>query len=168
MTKKQLIPFSLVAILVFGFFIDFLSIKKDGTLLTSEKAQQRKTVSDTVFDTVRFVRPVPRDSVVVRYETVLVPTPAERNDSAHDDDPDSIKLVLPITAHTYEGDGFRTYISGYSARLDSIEIYPRTIKEQTRITTAHRRWAVGLQAGYGITPKGPQPYLGLGVSFNLF
>ena len=30
------------------------------------------------------------------------------------------------------------------------------------------RWGVGAQAGYGITPAGFQPYLGVGVSFNLF
>lgn len=169
MTKKQLIPFALVAVLLSGFFLGFFGMRKDGARPTSVKAPQRVTVSDTVFDTVRFVRPAPRDSVIVRYETAFVPTPRERNDSAHGDEPDSIKLALPITAHTYEGDGFRAYISGYSARLDSIEIYPRTIKEQTQVTTVHRRrWAVGLQAGYGITPKGPQPYLGLGVSFNLF
>ena len=30
------------------------------------------------------------------------------------------------------------------------------------------RWNVGIQGGVGITPKGVQPYIGVGVSYRLF
>ena len=31
-----------------------------------------------------------------------------------------------------------------------------------------KRWGIGVQGGVGITPKLVQPYIGIGVSYNLF
>ena len=32
--------------------------------------------------------------------------------------------------------------------------------------TEIKHWTIGLQAGIGLTPKGVQPYIGVGVSYN--
>lgn len=72
----------------------------------------------------------------------------------------------------YEDSLYRAWVSGYRPRLDSIEIYPRTVTHIITNDIYHtikvkdkRRWGLGLQAGYGY-PGGF--YVGAGVSYNLF
>ena len=71
----------------------------------------------------------------------------------------------------YEDSLYRAWVSGYRSRLDSIEVYLRTV---TRIVTndiyhtvasKRKRWGLGLQAGYGY-PGGF--YVGGGLSYSLF
>lgn len=67
---------------------------------------------------------------------------------------------------------YRAWVSGYRPRLDSIEVYPRTVTNTVTNDIYHtikvkdkQRWGLGLQAGYGY-PGGF--YVGGGVSYNLF
>lgn len=85
--------------------------------------------------------------------------------------PDSAEVVVPITQTVYEDSIYTAYVSGYRASLDSLIFrMPRevvTVKEYSK----PKRWSVGVQVGYGVTLKGtPQfaPYVGVGVSYNLF
>lgn len=87
--------------------------------------------------------------------------------------PDSADVVVPITQTVYEDSTYTAYVSGYRASLDSLIF--RMPREVTTITNTHyqkpKRWSVGIQVGYGMTLKGtPQfaPYVGIGVSYNLF
>lgn len=87
--------------------------------------------------------------------------------------PDSADVVVPITQTVYEDSTYTAYVSGYRASLDSLIF--RMPREVTTITNTHyqkpKRWSIGIQVGYGITLKGtPQfaPYVGIGVSYNLF
>lgn len=84
---------------------------------------------------------------------------------------DSVTVQIPITQKVYEDSTYTAYVSGYRASLDSLIFkMPRevvTIKEHSK----PKRWSVGVQVGYGMTLKGtPQftPYIGVGVSYNLF
>ena len=86
---------------------------------------------------------------------------------------DTTYLPLPIEYATYQDSTYRAVVSGYRPRLEEIDVYPLTqiiTVETERVYTEykHYRFGVGVQAGYGITPKGFQPYLGLGLSYNLF
>lgn len=71
----------------------------------------------------------------------------------------------------YEDSLYRAWVSGYRPRLDSIEVYPRTVTHTVTNDIYHatvakrKRWGLGLQAGYGY-PGGF--YVGGGVSYNLF
>lgn len=71
----------------------------------------------------------------------------------------------------YEDSLYRAWVSGYRPRLDSIEVYPRTVTHTITndiyhsITPKRKRLGLGLQAGYGY-PGGF--YIGGGVSYNLF
>lgn len=80
--------------------------------------------------------------------------------------PDSVNVQIPITRKVYEDSTYKAYISGYNASLDSFYIYPQTkiitIKEKPK------RWHLSISAGYGITPKGLQPCLMVGVSYMIF
>lgn len=87
--------------------------------------------------------------------------------------PDSAEVIIPITQTVYEDSTYTAYVSGYRASLDSLIF--RMPREVTTITNTHyqkpKRWSVGIQVGYGMTLKGtPQfaPYVGIGVSYNLF
>ncbi|MFR1987599.1 MAG: DUF6808 domain-containing protein [Prevotellamassilia sp.] len=89
---------------------------------------------------------------------------------AADHFPDTAQTVmLQITQQVYRDTTYTACVSGYAAALDSIEVYPRTlIVRQTALPAARpRRWSFGIQAGYGLTPRGMQPYVGLGLTVRL-
>ena len=72
----------------------------------------------------------------------------------------------------YEDSLYRAWVSGYRPRLDSLQIFPRTVYRTVTNDIYHtikvkdkRRWGLGVQAGYGY-PGGF--YVGGGVSYNLF
>lgn len=72
----------------------------------------------------------------------------------------------------YEDSLYRAWVSGYRPRLDSLQVFPRTVINTVTNDVYHtikvkdkRRWGLGLQAGYGF-PGGW--YVGAGVSCNLF
>ena len=129
-------------------------------------------VRDTVefVDTIPYYHPVPKDSVVIRYETVKLPIKKDSCESKIDTcttSPDSVEVKIPITQNEYKDSLYRAWISGYNARLDSIEVYTRTreIRIPVPVPAKQKRWGLGLQAGYGY-PGGF--YVGVGVSYNLW
>lgn len=71
----------------------------------------------------------------------------------------------------YEDSLYRVWVSGYRPRLDSLQIFPRTVYQNVTNDIYHtvipkkKRWGLGLQAGYGY-PGGW--YVGAGISCNLF
>lgn len=73
----------------------------------------------------------------------------------------------------YEDSLYRAWVSGYRPRLDSLQIFPRTVYQtvtndiyhSVSIKPKRKRWGLGLQVGYGY-PGGF--YVGAGVSYNLF
>ncbi len=136
-------------------------------------------VVDTIIhlDTVAYLLPVPRDSVVIRYKHIVVPIVQPQCDSLEscteekvsiEVSKDSATIQIPITQKTYESDTYRAYISGYQPRLDSIFITNRTTEVIVQKQAKTSRFNIGVQAGYGLTPKGFQPYVGFGVSVRIF
>lgn len=141
----------------------------------------------TVYDTIPYYKPVPRDSVVVRYVTEKLPAVPKNRDSVGffgktEQKPsktvpkstdlvknDSVEVQIPITKTTYETDTYRAVISGYRATLDTLLFFQPTKVIQVR--QKPKRWSIGILAGYGVTmtqqPKFA-PYIGVGVSYNLF
>ena len=81
---------------------------------------------------------------------------------------DSVTVEIPITQREYEGDGYHAWISGYEPKMDSIFVFPHyetvTIRMPSR---SGKRWGLGFTAGYGYTPKGLQPYVGISLNYNL-
>lgn len=71
----------------------------------------------------------------------------------------------------YEDSLYRVWVSGYRPRLDSLQIFPKTVYQTVTndiyhtITPKKKRWGIGLQVGYGY-PSGF--YVGAGVNYNLF
>ena len=133
--------------------------------------------SDTLIirDTLRISRPVPVREEVVRYVTVRVRDSSNLanigKDSADVLTADTAQtVVLPITQQVYRDTAYTAWVSGYAVALDSIEVYPRTliVRQTAPPADKPRRWSMGVQAGYGLTPKGLQPYVGVELSVKLF
>lgn len=111
---------------------------------------------DTVRDTVRYpVREVLVDSV---------PYPVFVQVSG-----DTIRdtVYLPITQKVYKDSLYTAYVSGYMAKLDSIEIYSRRQTMYVQERMKRKRWGLGVQTGYGWNENGRRVYVGVGISYNL-
>lgn len=86
---------------------------------------------------------------------------------------DSVNVLVPIDKYIFTDDtSYVAELSGYNVTMDRIELYNRTIQNNTTIhhtpKIRHKPWGLGVQAGYGVTIDGrPQPYIGVGVSYNL-
>lgn len=85
---------------------------------------------------------------------------------------DSVLVDVPIERRVYEEDSvYRCEISGYKPQLEYLVIYPTTTTitiHDTKTEYRNSRISFGLQAGYGISKSGLSPYLGAGISYNLF
>lgn len=162
-----------------------------------EQEPYRDTIRTTFVDTIPYYKPVPKEEKPLGNITAKLPVSVPKlpesgknlQDSVqkfgksvpddHFEDmgekvtPDSADVVVPITQTVYEDSTYTAYVSGYRASLDSLIF--RMPREVTTITNTHyqkpKRWSIGIQVGYGMTLKGtPQfaPYVGIGVSYNLF
>lgn len=124
----------------------------------------------TIYDTIPYYYPVARDSVVVRYETHRLPvdtTASVGNEVTFTTATDSVNVVIPITQKEYQDSTYHLWISGYAANLDSIHTFTR--HDYTTVTlppAKPKRWHLGVTAGFAITPKGVQPYIGAGITYS--
>ncbi len=136
------------------------------------------TTHTVIYDTLKYYDLVPRDSVVIRYEThtlalapttdsALVTVPCE---SPQGSDSDSATVVIPITQKVYEDSLYTAYVSGYQPSLDSISlrIPTHTYNITTRIREKSKRFGIGPQIGIGVSKDGSvTPYIGIGIHFDI-
>ncbi len=129
----------------------------------TNKAATEPTLRDTIVDTIKVVKPVAKDSVITRYKWVNVERVKDTTivNEVSEVVFDTIRIRLPIENKHYTAESYDAWVSGYEPSLDSIKVYQREVKPK------QSRWSVGVQGGLGITPKGVQPYLGIGVSYRL-
>jgi hypothetical protein len=138
---------------------------------------------DTVYvDTTIYVdKPVPVEVTPKGYELVPVGTIDRINKQvlALEDSLDKkpkivvkdslIYIDVPMEQKHYGDSTYDAWVSGYRPALDSLRIHQRTaiIKDpvsKTATKTKHWSVTVGPQVGYGFTPKGWQPYAGVGIT----
>lgn len=161
-------------------------------------AGANKMVADTVVvrDTVRSTMPTEKDSKVVGTVALpLVPSPLRegRNYAKLTDDGgktgttettatggeevgkigsnDTVWATVPRTQKRYEDSTYTAWVSGYEPRLDSIEVYRRTVfMTKTETATSRKRLSLGLTGGfgYGVITRKPDVWLGVGVTWRLW
>ncbi len=136
----------------------------------------------TVYDTIPYIEPAPVHSQQTGCKQVTIPTsyinrglenqPDIRVDTAgltsadvETTAPDSLTLQLPITQNVYEGEDYKAYVSGVYPSLDSVFVYPW--RETVTIKKPPKRWHIGPTVGYGLTPQGFQPYIGISITYSL-
>lgn len=128
-------------------------------------ASSAVVVSDTIevvkHDTIERIKPIAVESKAIGLKSYRVKLlgKIEINDST-----DSVEVELPITQKEYGDSTYRAWVSGYDARLDSIKMYQPTRYITINTKQEPSKWSIGLQGGVGITPKGIQPYIGIGIS----
>lgn len=151
-----------MAVLLIGLVIGFVF-----GMLAAEKPETASTV--TVTDTIPYYKPVAKDSLVIRYETVKLPAVRDtvRDSLIYKDTlvHDSVNVILPITQKKYEDSTYTAWVSGFRPNLDSINIYRKTVYKT--ITEKPVRWGIGLVGGYGYGTKGTTPFIGVGIYYRL-
>lgn len=184
---------NIIAVLFVAVFIASLCLNVRFCIMRKEGIAVSDTTRVTIFDTIPYPFPVPKDSLVIRYITEKLPVSTEDGDSStgdgniaqenisengnisSDNIPDSIAVDIPITQKVYEDSLYRAYVSGYRPSLDSLILFPR--HNITTVTNGYtypkprqKHWGIGIHVGYGMTmSRTPQftPYIGFGISYNL-
>ncbi len=141
----------------------------------------KKVTVDTVVvrDTVHLDAPKAADSVVTG--TIRVPMAVYVHDGQGDTVgvqnmgkigvSDTVWTTVPRTQKRYEDSTYTAWVSGYEARLDSIEVYRKTVfVTKTKGGTKCNRFGVGLTGGvgYGVFTRKPDVWVGVGVTLRLF
>ncbi len=137
------------------------------SLLWRRCADNTEVVTDTIFKVVKVDRPIVRESTIVRYEVVQLPIVTK--DTICDTIKDSVFVQVPIEQKVYSDSNYTAWVSGYRPRLDSISITHTEVSFHKLVNNnskGSKRLYLGIQVGYGITPRGMQPYLGLGLSYR--
>lgn len=117
------------------------------------------TLTITRVNTITIVKPQPY-KVVVR-DTIVVNSFQNSQDWK----------VLAQEVKEYKDSTYYARVSGINAYLEEIKVFPRI--EYKYITTTEkvfekpRKWGIGIQAGYGAGKNGIQPYVGVGIQYDL-
>lgn len=127
--------------------------------------ESEQPIRDTIVDTIKVVKPIAKDSLVTRYKVVNVERVKDTTivNEVSEVVFDTIRVRLPIESKHYTSINYDAWVSGYEPQLDSIKVYNREVIVKPK----QSRWSIGLQGGVGITPRGVQPYVGIGVAYKL-
>lgn len=112
----------------------------------------------TIIDTFFVDKPVPY-KVVVR-DTLFLSNDDGNNDSGQ---------VFVHEIKQYKDSILTAQVSGINAHLDWYQVNRPTVTKTVTNTVyiPPKKWSIGLQGGVGITPKGLQPYLGVGIGYKI-
>lgn len=86
--------------------------------------------------------------------------------------PDTVWATVPRTQKRYEDSTYTAWVSGYEPRLDSIEVYRKTVtivkREERR--AKGKRFSLGLTGGvgYGVFTRKPDVWIGVGCTWRIF
>ena len=85
---------------------------------------------------------------------------------------DTVWAVVPRTQKRYVDSTYMAWISGYEPRLDSIEVYQKTVVVTKSVEgrVKNRRFNVGLTGGfgYGVFTRKPDVWVGVGCTWRMF
>lgn len=93
---------------------------------------------------------------------------------------DTAWITVPRTQKRYEDSTYTAWVSGYEARLDSIHVYRQTVTRTVAVPETvlkggarnwlHERFGAGIVggAGYGLTTKRPDVFVGVGGWIRIF
>lgn len=153
-------------VVLFGCLIIALLARMEK--LERELDRYKNAPADTVevvrFDTITITEP----KIEYRYISKTEYVPIVKDSLITD----TIKelVYLPREYMVYKDTSYRAVVSGVEPRLDSIEIYQ---KNTTQTVTKYvqvpdkKRWGLGIGVGAGFNGKEIQPYVGIGVQYNI-
>lgn len=118
------------------------------------------TITDTLVLTDTIIKFQPKPYKVTIIDTIYLPQQPQQ--------PQIDTLIRQEV--TYKDSTYMAVVGGIEPYLKSIEIYPKTIYVNNNTTTTIKvrsRFGLGVQAGYGLSRNGLQPYVGVGVQYDL-
>lgn len=117
----------------------------------------RDTITEVHIDTFTAYKPQPYKVMV--HDTVY----NEKGYAGH--------VFVQETKWFGDNETYNMQVSGINVELDWIKTYPKTVTQYINTTETvyipPGKWSIGIQGGVGITPKGLQPYIGVGFSYHL-
>lgn len=156
--------FALIAVFLFIIGVALFRIRGLEKDIDALKNAPADTVVVTQIDTILSEKPVPVYKYISKTEFVEIKADSVRIDTVKE------LVFLPREYMVYKDSTYRAVVSGVQPRLDSIEIYRKTQVQTITKTISvpdRRRWGLGIQAGAGWNGRKVQPYVGLGVSYDL-
>lgn len=131
--------------------------------------QNERVDTLVIYETKLVEKPVFVEKKVV--EKVSVPVPVSDTMMVHD----TIYVYMDREQVHWQDSLSDVYASGYDVQVDSVRHNIQTqviTKERDVIVKVKPKWSVGVHAGYGAFANNGQisasPYIGVGVSYNLF
>ena len=121
------------------------------------------TITDTLVLTDTIIKMQPKPYKVTIIDTIYLPQQPQQPQQPQYD-------TLIRQEVIYKDSTYMAVVGGIEPYLKSIEIYPKTIYVNNNTTTTVKvrsRFGLGVQAGYGLSRNGLQPYVGVGVQYNL-
>ena len=121
------------------------------------------TITDTLVLTDTIIKFQPKPYKVTIIDTIYLPQQPQKPQKPQID-------TLIRQEVIYKDSTYMAVVGGIEPYLKSIEIYPKTIYVNNNTTTTIKvrsRFGLGVQAGYGYGRNGLQPYVGVGVQYNL-
>lgn len=177
MKAKSIIPLLILsAIVTLGLFL----LDRHFGLAHTDASVKADTITIVKHDTVTVYKPAPRDSTITGYVSDRLPKrngnkgeeniPDFGNIEADNIPADSADVIIPIETKTYRDSTYSLQISGYRCNLDWIQTYNKretvTIKEPPN-PLKPKRWHLGVGVGYGITPHGAEPFVGVTLTYSI-
>lgn len=123
------------------------------------------TITDTLVLTDTIIKMQPKPYKVTIIDTIYLPQQPQQ-DTLKQPQIDTLIRQEVI----YKDSTYMAVVGGIEPYLKSIEIYPKTIYVNNNTTTTIKvrsRFGLGVQAGYGYGRNGLQPYVGVGIQYNL-
>lgn len=115
---------------------------------------ERDTTIIVKNDTIVVSKPIELEKIIVRYDTITKDT------------------ILTLEQKTYGDSNYVAYVSGYSPRLDSINIFCKDTTRTITITnevekkqswaSKHLGWGITLGGGYGLVNQRFDIFVGVG------
>ena len=124
------------------------------------------TITDTLVLTDTIIKFQPKPYKVTIIDTIYLPQQPQQPQKPQKPQYDTLIRQEVI----YKDSTYTAVVGGIEPYLKSIEIYPKTIYVNNNTTTTIKvrsRFGLGVQAGYGYGRNGLQPYVGVGVQYNL-
>ena len=127
------------------------------------------TITDTLVLTDTIIKFQPKPYKVTIIDTIYLPQqPQQPQKPQKPQQPQQDTLIRQEVI--YKDSTYTAVVGGIEPYLKSIEIYPKTIYVNNNTTTTIKvrsRFGLGVQIGYGYGRNGLQPYVGVGVQYNL-
>ena len=127
------------------------------------------TITDTLVLTDTIIKFQPKPYKVTIIDTIYLPQQPQKPQKPQQPQQPQIDTLIRQEV-IYKDSTYTAVVGGIEPYLKSIEIYPKTIYVNNNTTTmikVRSRFGLGVQAGYGYGRNGLQPYVGVGVQYNL-